>query len=79
MPSAIEGIMYVQMRRGTSDAWTTTNPVLLRNEIALDLDTLGIKVGDGVTPWITLPYANFEDAPSDGKRYGRRNGVWVEL
>lgn len=43
-------------RRGTSDQWTEKNPVLRAGEPGYDRTTGWFKVGDGITPWIDLPY-----------------------
>jgi hypothetical protein len=40
----------------TSANWAAGNPVLAPREIGLELDTRRFKVGDGVTPWTSLPY-----------------------
>lgn len=36
--------------------WAGLNPVLLRGELGFEEDTLGMKLGDGVSPWNDLPY-----------------------
>ena len=36
----------------------TSHIVLEKDEVALDIDTGRIKIGDGVTPWINLPYVD---------------------
>jgi hypothetical protein len=48
----------IQLRRGTASNWSEENPVLLEGEVAIELDNSRnrIKIGDGVTPWNTLPY-----------------------
>lgn len=46
----------IQLRRGTSAQWTSTNPVLLEGEIGVELDTNLYKIGDGATAWNSLPY-----------------------
>lgn len=56
----------IQHRRGTASAWTTANPVLDSGEIGLELAASAaiphrIKIGDGVTAWSSLPYA--DEAP----------------
>lgn len=43
-------------RRATKAAWTTSNEVLLDAEEGYETDTGRKKVGDGVTPWTSLPY-----------------------
>jgi hypothetical protein len=46
----------IQLRRGTSSAWTSANTLLAEGELGLELDTGRFKFGDGVTLWATLPY-----------------------
>jgi hypothetical protein len=48
----------IQLRRGTSAAWTTANPILAEGEVGLELDTDRRKVGDGATHWASLLYAD---------------------
>jgi hypothetical protein len=43
-------------RRGVAAAWTSANPVLGPAEIGVEVDTLKVKVGDGVTAWASLAY-----------------------
>jgi hypothetical protein len=45
-----------QFRRGTSAQWTSNNPTLAQGELAVELDTLKLKVGDGTSNYNTLPY-----------------------
>ena len=63
----------IKLRRDTATNWTSANPVLGQGEIGIENDHLGesvgsgpswlnngamrMKVGDGVTPWNTLPYS----------------------
>lgn len=47
-----------QMRRGTAAQWTSANPTLADGEPGFERDTGRIKVGDGVTQWVGLPYAS---------------------
>lgn len=46
------------LRRGTSSAWASVNPILMAGEPAFELDTNKLKVGDGTTPYNDLPYIN---------------------
>lgn len=54
-------ITRIQYRRDTTSNWTYYNPVLAPGEPGYDLDLLTYKVGDGVTPWLSLP--EFEGPP----------------
>lgn len=46
----------IQYRRGTAAAWAAANPVLADGEPGRERDTGKMKVGDGVTAWVNLPY-----------------------
>lgn len=46
----------IQHRRAATAEWEQVNPVLSPGEIGVDLTTMGIKVGDGVTAWLDLDY-----------------------
>lgn len=47
----------IQLRRGTAQQWTDTNPILAEGELCVELDTSKCKVGDGVRSWNDLSYA----------------------
>lgn len=47
----------IQLRRDMSAVWATANPVLGQGEPGFELDTGGMKIGDGVTEWNALAYA----------------------
>lgn len=51
----------LKLRRDTSAAWTTKNPVLAQGEPAIELDTGKLRIGDGSTPFVDLP-AYFNEA-----------------
>jgi hypothetical protein len=51
-------VSLVQYRNGIATAWTAANPVLADGEPGYEKDTKRSKVGDGVTPWATLPYTD---------------------
>lgn len=46
----------IQLRRGTAGQWSAANPVLSQGEVGFEYDTGNFKIGDGITPWNTLPY-----------------------
>jgi hypothetical protein len=46
----------VKLRRGTAAAWTSLNETLNRGEPGFEIDTKKLKIGDGNTPWNSLPY-----------------------
>jgi hypothetical protein len=48
----------LQVRHDTAENWVTRNPILGQGEYGLEADTFLLKIGDGVRPWINLPYLN---------------------
>lgn len=46
----------LQLRGGTAAALASANEVLLAREICIETDTMLYKIGDGATPWNSLPY-----------------------
>lgn len=77
----------IQLRRDTSANWTAANPILAAGEPGLETDTSLIKYGDGISPWLSLPYAGVspiisEDLiPSLGNTYnlGNATNPWKDL
>lgn len=50
--------IQIQIRRGTSSEWSTSNPILAQGEVGYELNTGKAKVGDGLTAWNSLGYFN---------------------
>jgi hypothetical protein len=48
----------IQFRSDTADNWTTANPTLAIGEPGFETDTGKLKIGNGETAWINLPYIN---------------------
>jgi hypothetical protein len=46
----------IQLRRGTALQWATANTLLSQGEMGIEIDTNKIKIGNGTTPWNSLPY-----------------------
>lgn len=48
----------ILLRRGLLSEWTSANPILSLGEPSLVTDTSPpqLKIGDGVTRWLALPY-----------------------
>jgi hypothetical protein len=46
----------MQQRRGTSEQWTSANPILSEGEVGFETDNSQFKVGDGVNQWEDLAY-----------------------
>lgn len=63
-------------RNDISSNWEDINPILLKGEIGIEIDTNKIKIGDGVKTWTQLDYVNssaslivvenFSDLPEEG-------------
>jgi hypothetical protein len=45
-----------KLRRGLANQWAIVNPVLAQGEPGYEFDTGKLKIGDGVTLWLDLPY-----------------------
>lgn len=50
-----------RLKRGTAARWIEVNPILALGEPGFVSDEYRLKVGDGVTPWINLPYIGEND------------------
>ncbi len=50
-----------QFKRGTAQRWVEVNPILKQGEPGFEYDTGKLKIGDGFTPWLALPYINGVD------------------
>lgn len=46
----------IVIRNDTAANWTSNNPILLKGEIGIEIDTNQIKIGDGTTAWSNLIY-----------------------
>jgi hyaluronoglucosaminidase len=46
-----------KFKRGTKEALEAVNPILLEGEPCFELDTYGLKIGDGVSSYNDLPYS----------------------
>lgn len=47
--------VQIQLRRGTSAAWASANPVLADGEFGLETTTYTYKIGNGASTWNQLP------------------------
>lgn len=47
----------MQQRRATAAEWTTSDYILAAGELGVTTDTGILKIGNGTTPWSTLPIA----------------------
>lgn len=46
----------IQLRNDTAENWSAANPVLLKGEVGIEINTRKIKVGDGISTWENLKY-----------------------
>ena len=46
----------IQIRNDTAAKWKAANPVLLKGEVGIEIDTRKMKVGDGISQWTALKY-----------------------
>ena len=46
----------IKVRRDTAANWTTENPILEEGEFGFEIDTIKIKIGNGILTWTSLGY-----------------------
>lgn len=75
----------VQLKGGTAAALQAANPLLAQREIAVEVDTGKIKVGNGNDYWNDLPYSggsssgsSFNWPASDDSVYVIKNAAFVQ-
>ena len=47
----------IQIRRGLAAQWTAANPILEEGELAVELDTAKLKIGNGILHWNDITYS----------------------
>jgi len=55
--------VLIQFRRDTAANWAAANPTLASGEMGIETDTNQFKVGNGSTPWNSLPYGGVQGGP----------------
>lgn len=55
----------IKLKRGRAARWAGINPVLEDGEPGVETDTKKLKIGDGVTPWLDLPYYGSQGGTAD--------------
>jgi len=55
--------VLIQFRRDTAANWALANPVLASGEMGIETDTDQFKIGNGATPWNSLPYGGIAGGP----------------
>lgn len=48
-------LVEFRIRRDTATNWSAANPILNSGEVGYDVDNNLLKVGNGTTPWLSLP------------------------
>lgn len=48
----------IQIRNDTAANWKAANPVLLKGEVGIEIDTRKLKIGDGISAWSALKYVS---------------------
>lgn len=51
-----------QLKRGKAETWQRLNPILAAGEPGYELDTGALKIGNGTTAWLDLPYLSMGEA-----------------
>ena len=51
----------IQLRNDTAENWTTKNPLLLKGEMGVEIDTKKIKIGNGTDRWTALEYSGVDE------------------
>lgn len=51
----------IQLRNDAAATWVEKNPVLLKGEMGIEVDTGKIKIGDGAKSWKDLKYSGVDE------------------
>ena len=57
---------HIQLRNDTAENWTNANPVLLKGEMGVEIDTGKTKIGNGTDHWTTLKYSGGDEISKYG-------------
>ena len=57
----------IQSKVDSKAGWVSHNPILLDREIGYERETGKYKIGDDITPWNDLPYAEYATKEDIGK------------
>ena len=63
----------IQLRNDTAEKWNTENPVLLKGEMGVEIDTGKTKIGNGKDNWKTLKYSGVDEDTIKGIISNNRN------
>lgn len=65
----------IQLRNDTAENWTTKNPLLLKGEMGVEIDTGKTKIGNGTAHWKDLKYSGVDEDTIKGIIDKNRNAV----
>jgi len=71
----------IQNRRDTAEQWELINPVLAQGEIGIELYGEGndkFKIGDAITPWNDLAYAQLDQIQSDWNQLDNTKSDYIK-
>lgn len=51
----------IQLRNDTAENWNAQNPILLKGEMGVEIDTGKTKIGNGTDDWKTLKYSGVDE------------------
>lgn len=63
----------IQLRNDTAENWTTKNPLLLKGEMGVEIDTGKTKIGNGTDRWTALEYSGVDEDTIKGIIDNNRN------
>lgn len=65
----------IQLRNDTAENWNNANPILLKGEMGVEIDTGKTKIGNGTADWKTLKYSGVDEDTIKGIIDKNRNAV----
>lgn len=65
----------IQLRNDTAENWNNVNPILLKGEMGVEIDTGKTKIGNGTADWKTLKYSGVDEDTIKGIIDKNRNAV----
>lgn len=65
----------IQLRNDTAENWNTKNPLLLKGEMGVEIDTGKTKIGNGTAHWEDLKYSGVDEDTIKGIINNNRNAV----
>jgi len=65
----------LELKRGTAAEWISRNPILAQGELGFESDTGKLKIGDGITAWISLAYVSALTTADGSINLGQNAGL----